>query len=156
MFRFQNNNLFHNSKTIHVIKHVNTGTVYGIRNCLSGVESSFIVCFENRKDAVHIMKSITTHEVIYNKKPLDDRLCVYNILELIANDKAVPFEYGLYTSELYLTDLLTDLSKRNMGVFLITDILNDKDKLLTVQHIQIYPSTPIDIDLNCLEDDFNL
>ena len=163
MFKnYRTNNLCHEYNTVHIIKHAFSSTHYGIRKPISlkndHSDSSFVVCFENKKDALHVMKSITTHKAVYQSNPDSNRLCIYNTHELIDNDVFIPIEYGLYMKEIYLNDLLTQLFQRNIGICLINDIYHDNDdrNVLNIKSINIYPTEPLQLDIKCIEDDYLL
>ena len=132
MFKSYNtNNMCSEYNTVHVIRHLHSSTHYGIRKYIHPKnkfsDTSFIVCFENEKDALHVMKSISTYKAVYHKNPDQNKLCLYNIPDLL-HDKWAPIQYGLYTKEIYLTDLLTNIFQRNIGLCLINDIyLDNKD-----------------------------
>ena len=149
------NNLCHPYKRVHVIKHVYSSTTYGIRKHITNqpFDTSFVVCFENKKDVNHVMRSIATHKAVFNDNPNESLVCVYNKNELIDIDD---LNYGLYTSEIYLTDLLDEIFNRNMGLFLINDIYNDYNDSLSLRSIQIYPTQPLKWTVTKIEEDFLL
>jgi hypothetical protein len=156
------NNLCHPYKMIHVIKHAYSSTLYGIRtrvphNHNAAYKTSFVVCFENKKDAEHVMKSLSTYKFVHGDNPDESMVCMYNTNDIIDIEESDPIHYGLFSADMYLTDLASELFNRNMGLFMINDIYRNKGtNMLNIQSIQIYPTTPFECVMDPIEKDFLL
>lgn len=134
---------------VHVIKHVYTSTFYGFNQRLkSQEERPFIVCFQQRKDAKHVLGSLNTYNRIHGNH--SNSLCVYDHHEVVEMDD---LDYGLYVDEVYLDSLLDNIYLRNIGLYYITDISPEN---LQINSLQLYPYTYKPISLNLLENDFYL
>ena len=62
--------MFNKHARVHVIKHIQSSTMYGINN-----ES--VVCFHEKSHAKQIRKSLIKCKQTYKRNPDPNKLCVY-------------------------------------------------------------------------------
>lgn len=99
--------MFNKHARVHVIKHIQSSTMYGINN-----ES--VVCFHEKSHAKQIRKSLIKYKQTYKRNPDPNKLCVYKTdqLENCINDINA-IEYGLLILDVNLENLLINLSTRH-------------------------------------------
>lgn len=143
--------MFNKHARVHVIKHIQSSTMYGINN-----ES--VVCFHEKSHAKQIRKSLIKYKQTYKRNPDPNKLCVYKTdqLENCINDINA-IEYGLLILDVNLENLLINLSKRYIGICVISDIQENEESInIRYMVLNPYEYTYEDNQRNILEQDYFL
>ena len=147
-------------KQIYVIKHFNTSTIYGLskkNKCNSYSNSQkydqeyiSIPCFNNKDDAVHVMKSIIKFKNIQKMNPSNNSLCIFNKNEFVDYTSSDNNNLELFVQELDFRNTMDKLLNRNIGICLIEQMSFDDDfvKLNSIEIVPVITENNDNININ--------
>ena len=124
--------MFNKHARVHVIKHIQSSTMYGINN-------DCVVCFHEKSHAKQVRKSLIKYKQTYKRNPDQNKLCVYTsdqIESCIDDIKAI--EYGLLILDVNLENLLINLSQRHIGIYVISDI-QENEESMNIRYMVLNP-----------------
>tara|TARA_Y100000389_G_C17416950_1_gene494315 strand:+ start:820 stop:1215 length:396 start_codon:yes stop_codon:yes gene_type:complete len=121
----------------------------------------YIVCFENKADSKHIVKSLTIYHSIHKRLPVnkDIYICRPTDIEKWDTSKHKQVQYGLFDEEMHLIDLFKMTEFRNIGISMISLDHQEDVNGFGISFVNFAPIDDLEKEKDCidkLESDFLL